>query len=292
MKDDVESDSSAAKPKPFLLGGSGWARQVAALHSGGRYVPKGGFVVDFTSRGKYSSEINRKWGGGSNDDEQSSDLFGSGSGSSSAGESESWADRIVLRHTQDVLYELSPPQKSGVSPTNLHGQKLATINEERASSPFLVQKEEEPSPAAVKQRQSNTAIKPSLQQFQPEKQNWRPPGPCTPPRSSAGTAASALYQRRSVPNYGKKKQNGKRSSTAASAPPHDCTKCECCLQIRQTLEETEAASRQDKAAAAHLRRRLEQEMAKLTKERRDFEAFKVNKMNKIALRKVKYTISN
>jgi hypothetical protein len=264
-------ESSATRPKPFLVGGSGWQRQLAALHSGGRYVPKGGFVVDFTTRGRYSNEINRKWAGKSDDEEQNCVFSGSNScRGSSVDESESWAERIVLRHTQDVLYELSPPLKtSGVSPVALHGQKLATILEEK----------EETTTAAEKQKQhisSKTKTSSTGDHFKTEKQNWRPPGPCTPPRSFAGRAAALQDHCQSIRNYGKRKQNGKRNSVSASAPPHDCANCECCAHFRQTLEETEAASRQDKAAAAHLRRRLEQEMAKVTKERRDFEAYKVN----------------
>lgn len=235
-------------------------------------MPKGGFVVDFTTRGRYSNEINRKWTGKSDDEEQNCAFSGSNNGSgSSVDESESWAGRIVLRHTQDVLHELSPPLKTSVvSPVALHEQKLATISEE---------KRETTTTAAEKIRQRDSANnKPSStgDLFKIDKKNWRPPGPCTPPRGSAGRAA-ALHHRRSIPNYGKRKQKGKRNSVSASADAHDCAKCECCAQLRQTLEETEAASRQDKAAAAHLRRRLEQEMAKMTKERRDFEAYKVRR---------------
>jgi hypothetical protein len=272
MKRDTESDAAGTRPKPFLVGGSGWHRQVAALHSGGRYVPKGGFVVDFTTRGKYSNEINRKWSGKSDDEEQTSEVSASNRGSSVVGESESWADRIVLRHTLDELYELSPPLKgSGVSPI----QKLATIREDSSSPFFLAQKEE--TIAAETQRRSTSKTTPLEQLFKAaEKHSWKPPGPCTPPRSSAGSAAAAAgLHRRRIPDYGKKKQNGKRNGVTKTAPPHDCTTCDCCAQIRLTLEETEAATRQDKAAAAHLRRRLEQEMAKLSKERRDFDLFKV-----------------
>ncbi|KAG7668094.1 putative Centromere protein J [Nannochloris sp. 'desiccata'] len=289
MKGDIDCEntpeSSATRPKPFLVGGSGWHRQVAALHSGGRYVPKGGFVVDFTSRGRYSNEINRKWANSSDDEEQNCAFSGSNNGSgNSVEESETWADRIVLRHTQDVLYELSPPLKtSGVSPVALHDKKLATIDEE-SSSPPLLSRKEETTTAAEKQRQhnsANTKCSSTGELSNTEKQSWRPPGPCTPPRSFAGRAAALHHHRQSIPNYGKRKQNGKRNSASASSEPHDCANCECCAQLRQNLEVTEAASRQDKAAAAHLRRRLEQEMAKVTKERRDFEAYKEEELKNI-----------
>ena len=192
----------------------------------------------------------------------------------------SWADRIVLRHTQDILYELSPPLKSAISPAALHSKKSLDRIEENTSSPlnFSCQQKVSESNAAEKPMKHSHLPKPphkTEKSFHEEKRGWKPPGPCTPPRGSAGNPNLHRQRSTSIPNYGKK-QGGKRNSSIPSAEkPHDCATCACCAQIRQSLEETEAVCRQDKAAAAHLRRRLEQEMAKINKERRDFEAFKV-----------------
>ena len=67
----------------------------------------------------------------------------------------------------------------------------------------------------------------------------------------------------------------KASSKATAVAPHDCSTCKCCSEIREKLESAEGAARQDRAVAGQLRRRLETELARISKEQRDFEAFKV-----------------
>ena len=238
--------------RPFLVGGSGPLRQSAAKVGGRRYIPKGGHVVDFTSR-KTRKHI---------PNELSSTTFSMPPpplSSSSAATTTSWAEKVAVRQTHDVLHISSPPHIDSQYSHALDGESSGDLVEDFSScKPFLGGKinqsvHERPE---LKQQYTNPAAT--------IRQKWRPPGPTTPHRKFNSSRRSAAPL-----------------SSAAAKQTHDCHTCQCCTELRQNYENAETTARQERAAAAHLRRRLEGESAKLAKERREFDEYKESEVSKM-----------
>ena len=292
MDAELKTQSSAAtalQPNKYLIGGSGWTRRTSAILTDNKaYVPKGGYVIDFSKReppslkqlnylhkeGKVISKKRETADGQS----KSFPVSGNGNGDESqkldAGKLRSFSNKPSVQDVIDTIIgraeegEISRGQ--GMQSKTVQWVKVPpSTNKNVEESPYVAKPWQEPPNTAVFRKASSkasisTSEHPSVAN---NRQQWRPPGPTTPTRSISHRSTASRMR-----SFGAIK---KASSKATAVAPHDCSTCKCCSEIREKLESAEGAARQDRAVAGQLRRRLETELARISKEQRDFEAFKV-----------------
>lgn len=271
------------QPRKFLIGGSGWLRRTTAATIGSKaYVPKGGHIVDFSSREPPSlKQLNLLHKSRREGKERVA-----GQGIQTSNTLPQMADietkqRINAPKCAAISFKPSVQDmidtivaKAGDEDLS-GGHKLKTRTVEWVEVPMMAKLMEEssytpkawPQPSTIS---TSSQAEKGKEINTPARQQWRPPGPCTPPRSGVHRGVGA--HRRGITAFG----TNKKANNKVATPPHDCSTCKCCLEVREKLQSAEAAARQDRAVAGQLRRRLETELARAAKEQRDFEAFKVN----------------
>ena len=276
------SASDERKAKKYLIGGSGWMRRSTMIEQEGRrYMPKGGHIVDFSSRDPLlwriaaNNERNGTFANPSNATASTISQQKVVPQSTATSTNTSWAEKVVLRHTHGTLScissspEVSPHLKNGVKGG---GGGPAGVLEQRPEDSSEKQHYHEKFASEINLKHQDNAG---------NKQQWRPPGPCSPPRGSRPPSLNLRHQyRRGLAGTAAGTGGGgggllRTKKKGKVHPPHNCEDCECCQSVRQDLQTAEAAARQDRAAAGHLRRRLEADMAKLAKDQHDFEEYKV-----------------
>lgn len=277
------NDDVKAASKPFLVAGQGWNRYLASLKEGRRYVPKGGHVVDFSAL----------------DEKQSKQV--------KSGESIQKSKTVMpCQETKQVKQAKQAKQgprpsvychsaysyktdRSALNDMN-DDNTMSKDNGSRPDTSWQLGLELKPEQALFSSPQSSTpgrrppsavirpatATAPSTSTRPPK---WKPAG-----TTGQGSFLAPLVGRRSVNLNRLKTPEAKDSVTEKLSNRISRYKCQDCKSLQKARDEFaqhRTSIRQERTALIQMRRRIESDQSKFTKEKQEFENYKNSELDRL-----------